>query len=390
MTTLTTGFPGKDLRIASRRSSFPFSFSAISSDRVFRGACLALLFLCSAAAAYAQNSVAVYEPDSGYYLRKTYAVKAVDGSSQENFDGITVDAPARRVYVAHGTEVQVMDADSGALVGTIPGFTQNVGIAVASDLGRGFITDRAQAKVVIFDLSTLKTVGEAKTGAGVSNIIYDSASKRIFTMNAEGHSSTVIDANTGNVLKTIDLGGAPEGAVTDDNGTIYTSVLDKNEIVVIDSRALTIKARWPVAPAEAPSALSIDRQHRRLFTAGRNLQALVVMDADTGKVVQALGITANAGASAYDADTGLLFVSTGEGVVHIFHEDSPNKFSALEALITEYGAKTMSLDAKTHSLYLDTANFDPPPFFTEAPMRQPAPVPGTLHVLVYGKFGGDY
>ena len=380
MTTLTRGFLGSfaggNLREGSAKPLIP----------VF----LTLLFLGSLVAGHAQNTVSVYEPDSGYYLRKTYAVKAAQGSNQESFSGISVDAPARRVYVAHGTELQVMDADSGAVIGIIPGFTQNDGIAIASDLGRGFITDRAQSKVVIFDLGTLKTVGEAKTDAGVSNIIYDSASKRIFTMNGESHSSTVIDASTGNVLKTIDLGGVPEGAVADDNGTIFTSVLDKNEIAVIDSRALTIKARWPVAPAEAPSALSIDRQHRRLFTAGRNLQALVVMDADTGKVVQALGITANAGASAYDADTGLLFVSTGEGVVHIFHEDSPNKFSALEALITEYGAKTMSLDAKTHSLYLDTANFDPPPFFTEAPMRQPAPVPGTLHVLVYGKFGGDY
>lgn len=387
MTTLSPAVLGRvfgNSRTSSRKSR---------AHRVAQGACWSLLVLCGPLAAHlqSQNSEpAVYQPDSGYYLRKSYPIGAAQGSSQESFNGIFVDSPARRVYVAHGTELQVMDADTGAMIGTIPGFTNNDSIVVASDLGRGFISDRGQAKVVIFDPQSLKTIGEAKTGAGVSSMVYDPASKRLFTINAEGHSSTVIDAASGNVLKTIDLGGTPAGAVADQQGTVYITVADKNEVAVIDSNQLNVKAHWPVAPAENPNALAIDCQHRRLFTTGRNLQALVVMDADTGKMIQALGITSGAGATAYDAETGLIFVSTNEGVVHIFHEDSPNRFSALEAIITEYGAKTMSLDSKTHSLYLDTANFDPPPFYTEAPMRQPAPVPGTLHVLVYGKFGGDY
>ena len=357
-----------------------------------RGACLSLLALGLTGAAFAQKEQpkepAIYQPDSGYYLRTSYPIGAVQGSKQESFNGIFVDSANRRVYLTHGTELQVIDADSGAAVGTIPGFTQNDSITVAGEFGRGFITDRAASKVVIFDLKTLKAVGEAKADAGVSGLVYDPASKQVFTVNSDSHSLTVIDAQSGKVAKTVDLGGTPAGLVSDDQGTVFATVADKNEIAVIDSRQLTIKARWPVAPAENPNALAIDRQHRRLFTTGRNLQALVVMDADTGKMIQALGITAGAGSTAFDPDTGLIFVSTGEGVVHIFHEDTPNRFSALEAIITEYGAKTMSLDAKTHALYLDTANFDPPPFYTEAPMRQPAPVPGTLHVLVYGKFGG--
>lgn len=380
------------------RNSFDrFLSSALRSDSrqsstVFfaRGACLSLLLLGLLGAAHAQKEPPVYQPDSGYYLRKSYPVSAVQGGSQESFNGIFVDSATRRVYLTHGTELEVMDADSGAAIGSIPGFTQNDSIAVAGELGRGFSTDRAAGKVVIFDLQTLKPVGEAKTDAGVSGLIYDPASKRVFTVNADGHSCTVIDAQDGKVLKTIDLGGTPAGVVADGQGTVFATIADKNEIAVIDSKQLTVKARWPVAPAENPSALAIDRQHRRLFTTGRNLQALVVMDADTGKMVQALGITAGAGSTEFDPETGLLFVSTGEGVVHIFHEDTPNRFSILEAIITEYGAKSMSLDAKTHSLYLDTANFDPPPFYTEAPMRVPAPVPGTLHMLVYGKFGGDY
>lgn len=375
------------------RTFRPYTPQSLPSLLV-RGACLSVLILGLAGSAYSQaeqpKEPAIYQPDSGYYLRKSYPIGAVQGSNQESFNGIFVDSTNRRVYLTHGTELQVLDADSGAAVGTIPGFTQNDSIAVAGDLGRGFITDRAAGKVVIFDLQSLKAVGEAKTDAGVSGVVYDPASKNVFTVNGDGHSSTVIDAQSGKVVKTLDLGGVPAGLVADDQGTVFATVADKNEIAVIDSRQLAIKAHWPVAPAENPNALAIDRQHRRLFTTGRNLQALVVMDADTGKMIQALGITAGAGSTAFDPDTGLIFVSTGEGVVHIFHEDTPNRFSALEAIITEYGAKTMSLDAKTHALYLDTANFDPPPFYTEAPMRQPAPVPGTLHVLVYGKFGGDY
>lgn len=340
--------------------------------------CVALVLLGSFAVARA--------PEGGYHLLKKYSFGAAEGSSREYFDYITVDAAARRVYLSHGTEVKVIDADNGSVVGNITGLKQDHGVAVASEFGRGFITDGAQGKVIIFDLKTLKVIGEAKADKDADSVIYDPASKRIFAMNGDPHNSTVIDAKSGNVVGTIDLGGGPEFAVADGNGIVYVNIEDTNEVVAIDSRALTIKSRWPLAPAGAPTALAMDVQHRRLFSAGRNPQMLVVLDADNGKVIQSFPIKAGVDASVYEPETGTLFVSTREGVVHIFHEDSPDKFSVVDTVKTEFGAKTMGLDTKTHKLFLDTADFGPTPAPTAAePHPRPAPILGTFHVLVYGR-----
>jgi outer membrane protein assembly factor BamB len=196
----------------------------------------------------------------------------------------------------------------------------------------------------------------------------------------------VIDAKTGAVAGTIDLGGGPEFAVADGSGTVFVNLEDKNELVAIDSRALTIKSRWPLAPAGAPTALAMDVKHRRLFAAGRNPQMLVAVDADSGKVIQSFPISAGADAAAYDPETGLIFASTREGMVHIFHEDTPDKFSEVETLKTEFGAKTMGLDTKTHNLFLDTADFAAAAAPTaERPHPQRTATPGTFRVLVYGR-----
>jgi outer membrane protein assembly factor BamB len=322
----------------------------------------------------------------GYHLLKKYSFGAAEGSTREYFDYITVDSAARRVYVSHGTEIKVLDVDSGAVVGNITGLKQDHGVALAPEFGRGFITDGAQAKVIIFDLANLKVIGEAKADKDADSIVYDPASKRVFAMNGDPHSSTVIDAKTGNVLGTIDLGGVPEFAVADGAGTVYVNIEDKNELVAINSGTLKIKSRWPVAPAGAPTALAIDIKHKRLFSTGRGPQMLVVMDSDNGKVIQSFPISSGADAAVYEAETGLLFASTREGMIHIFHEDSADKFSEVETVKTEFGAKTMGLDTKTHNLFVDTADFGEPPAPTaERPHPQRAAVPGTFRVLVYGK-----
>jgi DNA-binding beta-propeller fold protein YncE len=322
----------------------------------------------------------------GYHLLKKYSFGAAEGSTREYFDYITIDSSARRVYVSHGTEVKVINADDGALIGNITGLKLDHGVAIANEFGRGFISDGAQGKVVIFDLGTLKVTGEVKADNDADCVLYDPASKRVFVMNGDPHSSTVIDAKTGTAVGTIDLGGAPEFAVADGRGTVYVNMEDKNEVVAIDSHALTIKSRWPVAPAGGPTALAMDMKHRRLFTAGRNPQILVVIDADSGKVIQSFPISAGVDAAAYEPETGLIFASTREGMIHIFHEDSPDKFSEVETVKTEVGAKTMGLDTKTHNLFLDTADFGPLAAPTaDQPRPRPMAVPGTFHVLVYGR-----
>ena len=325
-------------------------------------------------------------PTGGYHLLREFPFGAAQGSTREYFDYITVDSSARRVYLSHGTEVKVIDADSGTLIGNITGMKQNHGVALASEFSRGFISDGAQGKVIIFDLKDLSVVGEAKADNDADCVVYDPASKRVFAMNGDPHSSTVIDAKSGDVVGTIELGGGPEFGVADGGGTVYVNLEDKNEVLAIDSRTLTIKSRWPVAPAGGPTALAMDTQHRRLFSAGRNPQMLVVMDADSGKVIQSFPISAGVDAAAYDPETGLIFASTREGMIHIFHEDSPDKLSEVETVKTEYGAKTMGLDTKTHNLFLDTADFSPPSTSTTGrPGPRRAAVPGTFRVLVYGR-----
>ena len=321
----------------------------------------------------------------GYHLLKRYAVGAAEGSSREYFDYITVDSSARRVYLSHGTEIKVIDADDGRPIGSIAGLKQDHGIAIASEFGRGFITDGGQGKVIIFDLKSLKVTGEAKADLDADSIVFDPASKRVFCQDGDPHSSTVIDARSGAVVATIALGGGPEFAVADGEGTVYINLEDKDEVVAIDSHKLTVKSRWPVSPAGGPTALAMDVQHRRLFSAGRKPQMLVVMNADTGKVIQSFPISGGVDAAAFDPETGMIFASTREGMVHIFHEDSPDKFSVKETVKTEYGAKTMGLDTKTHNVFLDTADFGPPTTSAGRPGARRAPIPGTFHVLVYGR-----
>jgi DNA-binding beta-propeller fold protein YncE len=205
-------------------------------------------------------------------------------------------------------------------------------------------------------------------------------------MDGDPHNSTVIDAKSLSVVGKIDLGGGPEFAVADAKGTVYINLEDKSELVAIDSSSLKIKSRWPLAPAGAPTALAMDVQHHRLFSAGRNPQMMVVLDSDTGKVLQSFPISAGVDAAAYDPETGMIFVSTREGKVHIFHEDSPDKFNEAETITTEYGAKTMGLDTKTHKLFLDTADFGEAPAPTaDHPRPQRPAMQGTFHVLVYGR-----
>jgi DNA-binding beta-propeller fold protein YncE len=323
---------------------------------------------------------------SGYHLLAKYKFGAAEGSTREYFDYITVDSAARRVYLSHGTEIKVIDSDSGAAVGTITGLKQDHGVAVAGEFGRGFISDGAQGKVIIFDLKTFKVTGEAKADKDADCVIYDPFSKRVFVMNGDPQNATVVDAKSGSVVGTIDLGGGPEFAVADGKGTVYVNLEDKSELLAIDSSSLKIKSRWPLAPAGAPTALAMDVQHHRLFSAGRKPQMMVVVDSDSGKILQSFPISAGADAAAFDPETGLVFVSTRDGLVHVFHEDSPDKFSEQETIKTEYGAKTMGLDTKTHNLFLDTAEFGAAPAPTaERPHPQGAPIPGTFHVLVFGR-----
>jgi YVTN family beta-propeller protein len=329
--------------------------------------------------------VFAFQTRGGYHLLKKISFGAAPGGG-EYFDYITFDPAARRVYVSHGTEVLVVEADSGALAGKITGFKRNHGVALVPELGRGFVSDGEAAQVVIFDLKTLKTIGHVKAEPDADSILYDPASKRVFVFAGESNSATVIDPAKGTVAATLPLGGAPEQAVADGKGMIYDNLEDKNEVIAIDSRALKITARWPVAPAGHPVAMAMDREHRRLFIGSRDPKLFVVMNADNGKLIGSpFPIGGRVDSNIYDAETGLVACSTGDGTIDIFHEDSPDKFSVVETVKTEVGAKTMALDPKTHNLMVDTAEFEMPAAGAMKQNRRPVAKPGTLHLLIYGR-----
>jgi DNA-binding beta-propeller fold protein YncE len=327
----------------------------------------------------------VAAPAADYHLLHKYEFGAAPGG-REYYDYITVDSDSRRVYLSHGAEVLVVNADTGALEGKVSGLKSSHGVALVPEVGRGFISDGAQGKAIIFDLKTLKTVGEANAAPDADCIIYDPASKRVFTFNGDSQNATAIDPATGQDVGTIDLGGGPEFAVADGRGMIYNNLEDKSEVLAIDSRSLKVQSRWPVAPTGAPAPIAMDREHRRLFIAGREPAMLVVMNADNGKVIQSFPISNGADADFYDPESGRIFVSTREGWVHVFHQDSPDKYSELGKIKTEFGARTMGFDSKTNHIFVDTTKFGPTPAATtEHPHPRPTAIPGTFHLLVYGQ-----
>ena len=323
-------------------------------------------------------------PQGGYHLLKKYNLSAPPGG-KEYWDYMTLEPATRRLYISHNTEVKVVDADSGVEVGSIPDLKRVHGIAILGELGKGYISDGGADEAVVFDTQTLKVMGHIKTGGNPDCIIYDPASKHVFTMNGKTNDSSVIDPATDTVVATISMGGRPEYAVVDGKGMIYDNIEDKNEVVALDSRTNTIKSRWPIAPAEEATAMDMDVKYHRLFIGGRN-RLLAIMDAETGKVIETFRIGAGVDTNIFEPDTGLLFTATREGTLHVFHEDAPDKFSVVETVKTEFGARNAALDHKTHRLFIDTADFGPTPEpTTEQPHPQPTPVSGTFRLLVYGR-----
>src|SRR5258706_549314 len=245
-------------------------------------------------------------PGPGYHVLMTVPLVAAPGGG-EDFDYITVDSAARRVYLAHGAEVKVLDADTFSVVGAISDLKGCHGVLVLPELGKGFVTDGDAASVAVFDLKTLKITRTIKSSPDTDSIIYDPASKLVFTFNGESKNATVIDPVKETVVKVIDLGGSVEYPVADGKGNIYDDNEVKNDVAVIDTHSLTVKARWPVAPAGAPAGMEMDREHRRLFASGRDPQFLVMMNADSGKIIQSLPISGGVDGSVYEAATALLF-----------------------------------------------------------------------------------
>lgn len=288
-------------------------------------------------------------PSDGYSV-----IKKIPVAGSGSWDYLTVDEADRRLYVSHGTQVEVLDIDSLTVVGNIPNTPGVHGIAIAHKLGRGFVSNGKVSTVTIFDLKTLKPIADVPTGQKPDAIIYDPATSRVFAFNGGSNSATAVDAATGKVAGTVDLGGGPEFAAADGNGFVYDNLEDESLLLKINSRELKVEQRWPTAPCASPSSMAMDRVNRRLFLGCRS-KVMAVVNADNGQVITTLPIGDHVDATAFDPETRLIFNSNGEGTITVIHQDSPDKYSMVETVKTVPRAKTMALDPKTHRLFLSTA-----------------------------------
>jgi DNA-binding beta-propeller fold protein YncE len=312
---------------------------------------------------------------SGYHIVHTWKLGGDGG-----WDYVKVDNEARRLYIARSTRVMVVDADSGKLLNEITNTPGVHGIALVPEIGKGFTSNGREDTVSVFDMQSLQTVKKIKVGKHPDAIWYDAASKRVFTFNAGSEDATAIDAANSEVVGTIPLSGKPEFAQSDGRGTVFVNIEDKSQLFALDASKLSVKQRWSLPGCEEPTGLAIDQKNRRLFVGCSN-KVMAIVNADNGKVVTKLPIGDGVDGTAFDQDSNLVFASCGEGVLTVVHEDSADKFSVVENVLTQRGARTLTLDPKTHQVYTVTAKFGSP----AAEHARPAVLPDSFVVLVLGK-----
>ncbi len=317
---------------------------------------------------------------TGYKVVGRYPVPGVGG-----WDYVTLDDAARRIYISHSTQVEVLDADTGKVVGTIPDTPGVHGIAIASAFKHGFTSNGRENKVSMFDPATLKLIKKIDVGKGPDGIYYDPGSKRVFTNNHGTHDITAIDAATGDVVGTVQAKGDGEQAIIGADGMIYVNSEDTAEVVVFDPKSLEVKKRFPIGLAKTPTGLAYDAKTNRLFIGCREEPKMVVMDAVTGKIITSFPIGKGVDYAGFDPDSHLIFFSCGDGTLSIFREKSADSYEDAGALKTQPSAKTMAFDPKTKKIFLPAAEYQETP--ATEPGKRPTRTmkPGSFTVLVVGK-----
>lgn len=313
---------------------------------------------------------------SSYSLLKEIPVGGDGG-----WDYVSVDSAARRLYVSHTSKVVVIDLDAEKAIGEITNTPGVHGLAPAPDLGKGFVSCGRENKCAIVDLKTLQILSKVDTGQNPDGMLYEPDQHEVYMFNGRGSSATVIDAKDGKVITTIPLGGKPEFAQADPAlHRVFNNLEDKSEVVAIDSKTHKAVSHWPLAPNEEPSGMAIDTKNHRLFIGCGGSKTMAMLDYTTGKVVASVPIGDGVDANAFDPATQLAFASCGDGTVTIAHEDSPEKLTVVQTLKTERGARTMTIDPKTHKIYLASAKFEQP----AEGQRRGRMEPGSFKILVYG------
>lgn len=312
-----------------------------------------------------------------YHVTHTYTLGGDGG-----WDYLSLDTVGHRLFVARQDRIMVIDPASGKVLAEIPGLNRAHGVAFDYADGKGFATSGGDSSVVIFDLKTLQVTGRTIAAPDADAVLFDPATKRIFTFNGDSRSSSVLDAASGKKIGTVDLGGGPEFGVSAGDGKLYVNLEDSSAVDEIDASTMKVVRRWSLAPCQSPSGLAIDREHHRLFSGCHN-QVMAISDAQAGKVVATVPIGQGVDANRFDPGTQLAFASTGDGNITVVHEDGPDTYTVVANVPTKRGARTMEVDLSSHVVYTVTADFGPMPAPTaDRPRPRPPILPGTFALLV--------
>jgi DNA-binding beta-propeller fold protein YncE len=314
------------------------------------------------------------QSSSSYRVTNTYTLGG-DGS----WDYIVPDPPNHRLFIARQNRVMVVDEDNGTLLGEVTGIQGAHGTALAAPTGHGFATSGNDQSVVMFDLKTFKVLGRIPAAEDADAIIYDGASNRIFTLNGDAHSSTVIDPRAGTLITNIPLGGKPEYGASAGDGKVYANLTDTNEVVEIDAKTATVARRWSAAPCKQPVAMAIDTAHHRLFSGCRS-GVMAVSDYQAGKVVATVPIGAGVDGAGFDAASGNAFASNADGTLTVIHQDAPDQYRVTESVQTPQGSRNMGLDTTNHRVFIVSAKFGPAPLGASGRGRGPV-LPGSFTLM---------
>ncbi len=309
-----------------------------------------------------------------FHIARRYVLGG-DGS----WDYLALDTVHHHLFIARDTRFMVVDPATGRLLGEIPGMNRAHGVAFDYASGHGFATSGGDSTVTMFDLATLHVLGRTLAAVDDDDIIHDPATRRIYTFNGDAHSASVIDPVTGKNVGTIDLGAKPESGVSTGDGMLYVNLSEAGEVAEVDARAMRVTRKWSVAPCTSPTGMAADPAHRRIFSTCRN-NIMAVSDVAAGKLVTTVPIGAGVDGAGFDPATQLVFAPNGDGTLTVVHEDTPNRYHVVQTVTTMNGARTMTLDAPTHTIYTASAKFGP--VAAGAGRRRPPVLPGTFTLLV--------
>lgn len=309
--------------------------------------------------------------------------KKINTGGDKGWDYLIVDEPTQRLFVSHGTVTQVVDIKKGILLNTIQDTKGVHGIAIANDLNKGFISNGKDTSVTVFDLKTLDIITKTKiTGLNPDAILYDEFSHHVFVYNGKTDNATVIDAKTNKVVETIKLTGKPEFSVTDGKGKIYVNIEDKNSITCINATTLKVENNWSITPGDEPTGLAIDIENHRLFAVCGN-KMMVVVNSDDGKIITTVPIGDGCDGVIFNEVKKHIVTSNGDGTLTVIKQENANKYSVIETLTTQKGARTIALDKTTNQLFLPTAEYgETPAVTTENPYPRPSIKPNSFVILV--------